>query len=65
MGRGDEGEHLVAGVRATGCPAEVEMFVDERPEAEVLGQGGRQQEPRVGHQAGVVKRGGNPVEAVG
>ena len=64
-GRGDEGEHLVAGVRATGCPAEVEMFVDECPEAEVLGQGGRQQEPRVGHQAVVVKRGGDPVEAVG
>ena len=37
------------------------MFVDERPEAEVLGQGGRQQEPRVGHQAVVVKRGGEPV----
>jgi hypothetical protein len=41
------------------------MLIDQLPEAEVLDQGGRQEEPRVGHQAVVVKGRGDPVEAVG
>jgi hypothetical protein len=36
-------------VRSSGCPAEVEMRIDQLAQAEVLGQGGRQEEPRVGH----------------
>ncbi len=40
------------------------MLVDEALEAEVLGQGGRQEEPRVGHQAIVVEGRVEPVEAV-
>ena len=34
---------------------QVEVLLDKLAEAEALGQGGRQEEPRVGHQAVVVK----------
>jgi hypothetical protein len=51
-------------VRSSGCRTEVEMRIDQLAQAEVLGQRGRQQEPRVGHQAIVVKGRVEPVEAV-
>ena len=46
-------------------PPQVEVLVDELPETQVVGQGGRQEEPRVGHQAVIVEGRLEPVEAVG
>jgi hypothetical protein len=60
-----EREELVADVRSTGRGTEVQVLIDEVAQAEVLGQGGRQEEPRVGHQAVVVEGGFQPVEGVG
>jgi hypothetical protein len=62
--RHDERQELVADVRPARCPSEVKMLVRELLQAEVMGEGGRQEEPGVGHQAIVVKRGVEPVEAV-
>jgi hypothetical protein len=44
-GRGDEGQELVADVRPALRPPEVKVLVDQLAQAEVLGQGGRQEEP--------------------
>ena len=60
----DKRQELVADIRPTGPGAEVEVFVDEGLEAEMGGQGGRQEEPGVGHQAVVIKGCVEPVEAV-
>jgi hypothetical protein len=52
---------------AVGLPrlaAEFEVALDELPEAEMLGQGGWQQQPGVGHELRPVERQLNPVEAV-
>ena len=62
--REDEGQELVADVRPTRPGTEVEVLVHQLAETEMMGQGGRQQEPRVGHQAVVVERRVKPVEAV-
>ena len=43
---------------------QVEVLLDELLQAQVLHQGGRQQEPRIGHQTLVVKGRFKPVEAV-
>ena len=48
-GREDEGQELVADMRPARLVAEVEMPVHELPEPEVLGEGGRQEEPSIGH----------------
>ena len=63
-GRHDERQELVADVRPAGRPPEVEVFVHQLPEIEVVGQGGRQEEPRVGHQAVIVEGHIEAVEAV-
>jgi hypothetical protein len=63
-GRHDERQELVADVRPAGRRAQVEMALDELPEAQVMGQGDRQQEARVGHQAIVIEGHVEPVEAV-
>ncbi len=63
--RHDQAQELVPGVGPPRCAAQVEMAVDQLAEPEVVGQGGRQEEPRVGHQAVVVEGRREPVEAVG
>jgi hypothetical protein len=45
--------------------AEIEEALDESLQAEMPGQGGRQQEARVGHQAIVVEGHINPLDGVG
>ena len=49
--------------RPGGSP-EVEVGVDELLQTEMLGERGRQQQPRVGHQAVVVEGRFKPVEAM-
>jgi hypothetical protein len=61
QGREDEGEELVADVRSSGCSPQNEVTLRQRLQAEVVGQRGRQQQPRVGHQVVVVE---GRVEAV-
>ena len=63
--RHHEGQHLVADVGPAHPLAEVEVLVDEGAEAEVMGERGRQDQARIGHQAVIVERGIDPVEAVG
>jgi len=63
-GRHDECQELVADVGPTRRGAQVETLVDELPEAQMVGQRGRQQEARVGQQALVVEGRVEPVEAV-
>jgi hypothetical protein len=63
--RHQERQELVPGVRPAGGAAEVEEPLDESLQAEMRGQGGRQQEARVGYQLRPVERRVNPVEAVG
>jgi len=64
-GRGDEREHLVADVRPTWRLPEVEVLLDKLLQAEMLGQGGGQEKPGIGHEAVVVKGHTEPVEGVG
>ena len=45
-----------------GAPAEIEVMVDEFPQAQVLGEGGRQEQPGVAYQAVIVK---DDADAVG
>ena len=61
---GDQGQQLVPDVRPTRGSPEVEVGVDELLQTEMLGERGRQQQPRVGHQAVVVEGRFNPVEAM-
>ena len=51
-------------MRPSGCPPEIEVALDERLQAKVVGQRGRQQEPRIGHQVVVVKGRLEPIGAV-
>ncbi len=44
--------------------AQVEIALDERLQPEVLGQRGRQEEARVGHQMAVVEGGVEAVQAM-
>ena len=53
--RGDQRHYLVASVGPPRRAAEVEVMVDEFPQAQVLGEGGRQEQAGIGHQAAVVK----------
>ena len=52
---GHQGHHLVARVRPPWRAAEIEVIVYEFPQAQVLGEGGRQEQPGIGHQAVVVE----------
>jgi hypothetical protein len=61
----DERQKLVADVRPAGGAAEVEEPIYQSLQAEMRGQGGRQQEARIGHEVHPVERGVEPVEAVG
>ena len=56
QGGGDQRQHLVPRVRPSRRAAEVKVMVDEFPQAQVLGEGHREQQPSIGHQAVVVKR---------
>ena len=62
--RHHERQELVADVGPAGRRPEVEVLVDELPQAQVVGQRGRQEQARVGHQAVVVEGRVEPVEAV-
>ena len=51
----DQRQQFVPRVRPPRCAAEVEVMVDEFPQAQVLCKGGRQEQAGIGHQAVVVK----------
>ena len=51
----DQRHHLVAGVRPPGGIAQVEALPDEFRQAEMPGQGGRKDQPGIGHQAVIVE----------
>ena len=62
--RHHEGQKLVASVRPARHGAEIKMLVDQLAQAQMVSQGGRQEEPRVGHQAIIVEGRVEAVEAV-
>ena len=64
-GRHDEGQELVADVRRAGGAPQVEEPIDQSLQAQVEGQRGRQEEPRIGHQTIVIEGRVNPVDGVG
>ena len=64
QGRGDQGHHLVAGVGPARRAAEIEVMVYEFPQAQVLGESGRQEQAGIGHQTVVVKDDANTVGMV-
>ena len=47
-----------------GAAAEIEVMVYEFPQAQMLGESGRQEQAGIGHQAGVVKGDLDAVEVV-
>ena len=53
--RRNQGHHLVAGVRPARGAAKVEMVVDQFGQAQAPGQGGRKEQPGIGHQAVIVE----------
>ena len=53
--RRNQGHHLVARVRAARGAAKVEMVVDQFGQAQAPSQGGRQDQPGLGHQAVIVE----------
>lgn len=59
-----EAQELVADVGPAHRVAQVEVLIDELLQAQVLHQGGRQQEPGIGHQAVIVEGRVESVEAV-
>ena len=61
----DEREQLVAHVRPAGSPAQIEEPIDQSLQAQVESQGGRHEEPGIGHQVVVVEGRINPVDGVG
>jgi hypothetical protein len=48
----------------TGPVTEIEVVMDQLPEAQVSGERGGQQEPRAGHQAVIIEGRVQPVEGV-
>ena len=56
-----EGHRLDAGVGTARCVAQADMLAVQLLESEVLGKGGRQQEPGVGHEVRVVELHGHGV----
>ena len=61
---GHQGHHLVAGVGPAWGPAQVQMPVNQLGQAQVLGEGGRKQQPGVVDQAVVVEGDLDAVEVV-
>ena len=61
---GHQGQHLVSRVRPPRGIAQVEVTVDEFPQAQVPGEGGRQEQAGIGHQAVVIKDDADPVGIV-
>ncbi len=53
--RGHQRHHLIAGVGSAWGAAQVEAPVNQLGQAEMLGQGGRQEQPGIGHQAVIVE----------
>ena len=51
----NQGHHLVARVRPARGAAQVEMVVDQFGQAQAPGQGGRKDQPGIGHQAVIVE----------
>ena len=62
--RRDQGHHLVPRVGPPRRAAQVEVMVNEFPQAQVLGECGRQEQAGIGHQAVVVKEDADPVGIV-
>ena len=58
----DQRQHLVPSVRPSRRAAEVKVMVDEFSQAQVPGEGGRQEQAGSGHQAMVVKEDADTVE---
>ena len=50
------GQYLVPRVGPPRRDAQVEVMVDEFPQAQVMGEGGRKEQPGIGHRAVVVER---------
>ena len=59
---GDQRHHLVAGVRPARRVAEVEALPEELGQAKAQGEGGRKDQPGIGHQAVIVE---GDLDAVG
>ena len=59
--RRNQSHHLVAGVGPPRRAAEIEVMAYEFPQTQVLGEGGRQDQAGIGHQAGVVEGDANTV----
>ena len=64
QGGGDQRQHLVPRVRPSRRAAEVKVMVDEFPQAQVLGEGHRKEQPGVGHQSAVVEGDLDPVGVI-
>ena len=62
--RRNQGHHIVARVGPPRRTAEIEVIVYESPQAQVLGEGGWQEQASIGHQAVVVKDDANAVGVV-
>ena len=60
----DQRQQLVPRVGPPRRAARVEVTVDEFPQAQVLGEGGRQEQAGIGHQAVVIKDDADPVGIV-
>ena len=60
--RSHQGHHLVTSIGSARGPAQVNVAVDQFPQSQALGQGDRQEQPGIGHQAMIIK--GN-LDAVG
>ena len=60
--RRHQGHHLVAGVGSARSAAQVNVAVYQLAQTQTLGQSDRQDQPRIGHQAVVIK---GDVDAVG
>ena len=63
-GRRNPGHHLVARVRPPRRAAELKVMVNEFPQAQVPGEGGRQEQAGIGHQAVIVEGDLGPVGVV-
>ena len=62
QGGGQQGHHLIAGVRPARRAGEVEVLPEELGQAKAQGEGGGKDQPCIGHQAVVVE---GELDAVG
>jgi hypothetical protein len=63
--RGDHCQRLGSRVGRTGHGAKLEVLINQLPQPQLLAERGRQQQPRVGHQTGIVEGHAQGVESVG